>query len=156
MPDRAVSSTLGIALLLLVTVVLAATVGAVALASVPAETATPTPVALAVSASDADDRLTFTHRAGPTLAVDELTVRVSVDGTPLDNQPPVPFFSATGFRSGPTGPFNVASDGGWSAGETASLRVASTNSPALEPGHRVTVRIAVDGNVVAQLSTTVS
>lgn len=156
MPDRAVSSTVGVTLLLVVTVLLAATVGSVALASVPEETVSSTtaatPVALSVSA--ADDRLSFTHRAGRPLDVDALTFHVAVDGTPLAHQPPVPFFSATGFRAGPTGPFNVASDGTWSVGETAAFRVASTNSPSLEPGARVTVRVATDDRVVARLSTT--
>ena len=158
MSDRAVSSTVGVALLLVVTVVLAATVGSVALASVPDETTlstttAATPVALSVSA--ADDRLSFTHRAGRALDVDALTLHVTVDGTPLAHQPPVPFFSKTGFRPGPTGPFNAASDGRWSVGETATFRVASTNSPSLEPGARVTVRVATDDRVVARLSTTV-
>jgi FlaG/FlaF family flagellin (archaellin) len=155
-PNRAVASTVGIALLLLVTVVLAATVGSVALAFVPddvASTTTATPVALSVSVSG--DRLTFTHQAGPTLDVGDLSIHVAVDGTDLDHQPPVPFFSASGFRPGPTGPFNSASDGQWSVGETASVRVASTNSPSLDPGVRVTVRISSEERVVARLSTTV-
>lgn len=154
---RAVAPTVGVVLLVAVTVVLAATVGSVAFASVPKATeaspTTATPVALSVSVSG--DRLTFTHRAGPTLAVDELTVHISVDGTALDHQPPVPFFSATGFRPGPTGPFNVASDGQWSVGETASVRLASTNSPSLDGGTGVTVRVSSDDRVLARLSATV-
>lgn len=158
MPDRAVASTVGIALLLVVTVVLAATVGSVALASVPegvasTTTTAATPVALSVSVSD--DRLTFTHQAGPTLDVGNLSIHVAIDGTELDHQPPVPFFSARGFRPGPTGPFNSASDGLWSVGETASVRVASTNSPSLESGARVTVQVSSEERVVARLSTTV-
>ncbi|SFL25709.1 flagellin N-terminal-like domain-containing protein [Halogranum rubrum] len=153
--SRGVAPAIGVVLLVAVTVVLAATVGSVAFASVPEATevsATTTPVALSVSVSG--DRLTFTHRAGPTLAVDELTVHISVGGTALDHQPPVPFFSATGFRPGPTGPFNVASDGQWSVGETASVRIAATNDPSLVAGARVTVRVSSDERVLAQFSTT--
>lgn len=153
--SRAVAPTVGVVLLVAVTVVLAATVGSVAFVSIPKEASSTalTPVALSMSVSG--DRLTFTHRAGPTLAVGDLTVRISIDGTALDHQPPVPFFSATGFRPGPTGPFNVASDGQWSVGETASVRLASTNSPSLDEGAGVTVRVSSDDRVLAWLSTTV-
>ena len=83
------------------------------------------------------------------------SVRVAVDGEPLTHQPPVPFFAARGFHGGPTGPFNVAADPSWTVGETASLRVAATNSPELRVGTTLTVRVLVDGQVVAVAETTV-
>jgi hypothetical protein len=64
----------------------------------------------------------------------------------------VPFFAARGFRAGPTGPFNAAADPGWTAGEAASLRLASTNAPGISPGDRVVVEVSVEDRRVATLS----
>jgi len=95
---------------------------------------------IAVSLRVDGDTVALTHEAGPDLRISRVRLVVAVDGTPLAHQPPVPFFAAEGFRAGPTGPFNVASDGTWTAGETGSLRVASTNDPLPEPGRTVSVR----------------
>jgi len=138
-------------LLLAITVVLAGGVVTAVIASPPPE---PVPTA-SLSLSAVDDRITITHRGGDALDADELTVRVRVDGEPLVRQPPVPFFSAAGFRPGPTGPFNAASDDRWRVGEAASFRVAGTNDPTLAPGRTVAVDIAVDGNRVATLEAVV-
>jgi FlaG/FlaF family flagellin (archaellin) len=103
-----------------------------------------------------DDRmLAISHRGGDELDVRDLRVVVAVDGEPLVHQPPVPFFSAEGYRPGPTGPFNSATDPRWTAGETATLRVAGTNQPALAAGNVATVRLFVDGRPVAELRATV-
>lgn len=148
---RAVSSVVGVALLVGVTVLVAATVGTVATVD-PGGTV---PVAhLTLSADAESDRLALTHEGGATLDVTSLSVTVSVDGVALEHQPPVPFFAATGFESGPTGPFNVASDDNWSAGETAGFRLASTNDPQLPAGARVEVIVATERGVIARLETT--
>ncbi|WP_135824928.1 type IV pilin [Halorussus ruber] len=152
MPHRATSPVLGIVLLLVVTVALAGTVGTVALGTpVPSDS----PRAVIDVRIDADaNRLTFVHRGGDTLDASALSVRVRVDGTALDAQPPVPFFSATGFRPGPTGPFNSADDGRWTAGETASFQLAGTNDPLISPESRVEVVVSVDGTVIAEVEET--
>jgi len=150
--DRALAPVAGV-LLLAITVVLAGGVVTAALV-VPAEPVEPAPTA-ALSLSATDDRITVTHRGGDALNASELDVRVSVDGEPLARQPPVPFFSAAGFRPGPTGAFNAASDADWRVGGSASFRVAGTNDPVLEPGRTVVVEISVDGRPVATLETVV-
>ncbi len=137
-------------LLLAITVVLAGGVVTAAL-DAPAEPAPTTSLSLSAT----DDRVTVTHRGGDALDANDLRVRVRVDGDPLARQPPVPFFSAAGFRPGPTGAFNAASDDTWRVGGTASFRVAGTNDPVLEPGRTVTVDITVDGRPVATLETVV-
>ena len=106
---------------------------------------------IAVSLELDGDTISVTHEAGPDLRVSRVRLVVAVDGTPLDHQPPVPFFAARGFRAGPTGPFNVASDGVWTAGETGSIRVASTNHPEPEPGRTVSVTIYVGDERVAEV-----
>jgi hypothetical protein len=106
---------------------------------------------IAVSLELDGDTIAVTHEAGPDLRVSRVRVVVTVDGTPLNHQPPVPFFAARGFRAGPTGPFNVASDGVWTAGETGTVRVASTNSPEPEPGRTVSVAIYVGDERVAEV-----
>lgn len=97
----------------------------------------------------------MTHRGGDAVVPADLRVRVRVDGEPLAEQPPVPFFAAEGFESGPTGPFNSATDGEWRAGETGSLRVADTNDPSLRPGATVEVGLYAAGDRIALLRTTV-
>lgn len=139
-----------VACLLAVTVVLAGVAGAVALQSVP-EPGSRAALTLSVSG----DRVTLTHRGGDTLDVRTLRVRVTVDGVPLAAQPPVPFFAARGFESGPTGPFNVAADPRWTAGETASFAVAGTNDPVLAPGAVVVVTVTEGETTVARLRTRV-
>lgn len=149
--DRAVSPAVGVALLVLVTVALAATVGAGAVPDLPGD---PPPTARIDCRADAGtDRVACTHRGGDRLDTRDLRVRVAVDGDPLTHQPPVPFFAARGFRAGPTGPFNPASDPGWTAGETAGFGVAATNEPGLTPGASVRVRLLTDGYTVATVET---
>lgn len=152
---RAVSTPLGVTLLALLAVLVAAVVGAGALGIAgSATTDASRPVVLSATAS-ADGTVELTHRSGPPLDVEELRVTVAVDGEELAHQPPVPFFAAKGFHGGPTGPFNPAADARWTAGETASVRVAGTNDPDLAAGRTVTVRLSRDGRVVATAETTV-
>lgn len=134
---RAVSPVLGVALLALVAVLAASVVGAATLAAAP--DAAPPRAVLDVDADASADRVAVTHRGGDPLAVSDLRLVVSVDGRRLAHQPPVPFFAAHGFESGPTGAFNVAHEGEWRVGETAAVRLAGTNSPTLSAGARVRV-----------------
>lgn len=152
MPDRATSPVFGIVLLLVVTVALAGTVGTVALGTtIPSDA----PRATIDMRIDADaNRVTLVHRGGDVLDVSELSVRIRIDGIPLDAQPPVPFFSAAGFRPGPTGPFNSAADSEWSAGETASFRIAGTNAPLISDGSAVEATLSIDESVVAEVEAT--
>jgi len=148
--SRAVSPVVGTLLLAAITVIAATAIGAVATTDPGAVV----PTARLSVAADADaDRIALTHESGDTLDVDDLSVRIRLDGEPLDRQPPVPFFAAPGFESGPSGPFNSASDDEWTAGETAGLRVASTNDPGLSPGTRVEVTVTTDAGTVATVGT---
>jgi hypothetical protein len=113
------------------------------------------PAAVAPTLAVEGDRLVLTHRGGEAVDVRTLDVIVRIDGEPLARQPPVPFFSARGFRPGPTGPFNAAADPCWEPGERASVRVASTNRPSLVAGARVTVELRREGRRLAVLSATV-
>ena len=147
---RATVPAASAALLLAVTVTLAGATGAVLLdAARPAAADAVPPVALSASASAADDRITLVHEAGPALDVRALSLRVTVAGSALARQPPVPFFAARGFRSGPTGPFNSAADSRWTAGEAASFALADTNAPSMDAGDAVAVRVYADGARVA-------
>jgi len=152
MPDRSLSPVLGVVLLLVVTVALAGVVGTVALGTSLPSATSHAAVDLRV---DADaNRLALVLHGGEPLDVTALSVRVRVDGTPLAVQPPVPFFSVEGFRPGPTGPFNVASDHHWTPGERASVRLAEPNEPLISPGSEVTVTLSRDERVLAEVSET--
>lgn len=150
---RGLSPVVGTVLLVAITVALAGLAGAVVVDSAPGD---PTPHArISVDANAGPDRIAVTHEGGDTLSTEKVSVRVSVDGQPLTYQPPVPFFAARGFRGGPTGPFNPSADPEWSAGETAELRLASTNAPLIDPASTVTVTVSTDSGVIAELETEV-
>ncbi|MFC6731026.1 type IV pilin [Haladaptatus sp. GCM10025893] len=144
---RGTSPVLGVVLLTLLTVVGAGFVGATVLQSSPAS---PAPQAVIdVTVNPDTGQFTFVLRDGDSLSVAALSIQISINDEPLAQQPPVPFFAATGFESGPTGPFNVASDDEWSAGEEATVAFAATNRPAVAPGDTVTVRIISENRTVA-------
>ncbi|MFB6195925.1 MAG: type IV pilin [Haloplanus sp.] len=134
---------------LLIAVVLGVAVATATLGVLP-----PTPTVTAATLSVDGDRIVLVHRAGEAVDVRRLDLVVRVDGVPLRFQPPVPFFAARGFRSGPTGPFNPATDSVWEVGERASVRLASTNRPSIRAGARVTVELRYAGRRLAVLSAT--
>ncbi|MFB6269759.1 MAG: type IV pilin [Halobacterium sp.] len=138
--------------LLLAVTVLAAGAVALALPSLPGEP--PPQRGLGVDAT-ADGRVTITLVSGSPLDVAHADLRLSVDGSPLRYQPPVPYFAARGFYGTPTGPFNRAGSDEWRVGESGTLRVASTNAPRPSAGDTLTVRVVVDGHTVATAETTV-
>ncbi|WP_049917901.1 type IV pilin [Haloferax denitrificans] len=146
---RGSSVLLGSVLLVGLVVVVAAAVGAAAFDAADSAPSPTRPTALSLSVSG--DTLSLVHEGGAPLDVDSLAVRISVDGAPLAHQPPVPFFSASGFRPGPTGPFNAAADSRWTVGETATLELAGTNDPDIVPGATVTVRVFDGDTPVATL-----
>lgn len=146
------STVVGVVLLVGVTVVLAAVVGVMALGFSPSGVSEP--VALSADAT-ADGRIEVSHRGGAAIDVTEVSVLIEVDGEPLDHQPPVPFFSATGFAPGPTGAFNDAGDTVLESGERASLEVAGTNDPTFSEGATVRIRFVRDGTGIAVVETTV-
>jgi hypothetical protein len=114
----------------------------------------PAPTASVALDVDADaNAFVLEHRGGDALDVDALRVVVTVDGRALAHEPPVPFFAATGFAPGPTGPFNRGYDGAWTAGETASFALASTNHPTVASGDRVSIAIYANDALVARAST---
>jgi FlaG/FlaF family flagellin (archaellin) len=143
--DRGVSPVVGVAILAFLTILLSVTI----VTAVPSLSADPQPTArLTLDADASTDRIALTHRQGDALDVTELNLTVRVGGTRLSHQPPVPFFGAEGFESGPTGPFNTASPNDWRAGETGGVRIASTNGPQLSPGATVVVTVATERGVV--------
>lgn len=147
--SRGIASAVGVALLLVLTVTLA---GAVAVA-LDTDLAEGPPVArFSLEADAAADRVSIVHETGEPVEPAALAVEIRVAGVPLAEQPPVPFFAAPGFRSGPQGPFNSATDGAWTAGERATLRLASTNHPSIDAGDRVRVVLRTDRGRVATLS----
>ena len=159
--QRAVAAPVGVALLVLATVALSATVGAATLSAAGvthsesgaqgsvASGQRSGPTAAVVDLAVTDGTLTLTHRGGDTLDVRRLRVVIRVDGERLRHQPPVPFFAARGFDSGPTGPFNLASDHAWSAGESTSVTPAGTNHPEIRPGSTVEVSLFVGSQRLA-------
>ena len=150
---RGLSPVFATVLLVGITVVGAAVVGTLAFGQAAALDREPPRAAFSLAATG--DRISLVHEQGDAVAVGPLRLTIAVDGEALAHQPPVPFFAARGFRGGPTGPFNPSESGRWTAGETASLRVAETNTPALEPGSKVTVGLFHQETRIASLTTQV-
>ena len=150
MRSRGLSPVVGVVCLVGLTVALAAVVGL----AIPTDVASEPTVATFDAAVEPSGELRVTHRAGDPIDPGAVELRIRVDGVPLDRQPPVPFFSAPGFESAPTGAFNSATAERWRAGETATLQVAGTNEPAIEAGDTVSIRLVVDGYGVTELEVT--
>lgn len=148
--DRAIAPVIGVLLLATMTVL-----GASAILVVDARPGTPTSDAVVGLDADAAGEVTVLHRGGDPLDPETLELSVYVDGDPLRHQPPIPFFSATGFESAPTGAFNSATTDEWRAGESATLRIATTNEPRLEPGATVRIQLLQRGQPIAEATTTV-
>ncbi len=146
MIDRGIAPIVATACLLVIVVAIGAVAGGAIMGiGSQAVTATPQQAVITADANAETNEIALRHEQGAPLDVDRLQVRVFVDGQPLAEQPPVPFFSATGFHSGPEGPFNPAADQRWSVGERASLQVAqTTNSPSITPGAQITVELYHD------------
>lgn len=147
--SRAVTPAAGVVLLAFMTLLAASAVGAVTLGAQPPGSPAPTTLSLDVDA--VTDRIALVHEGGAPLDAGELRIRITVDGEPLAHQPPVLFFTMRGFESGPRGPFNAATERTWTAGETASVRLATTNAPLPESGETVRVEVYADGEPVADL-----
>lgn len=149
MTGRAIAPVLGVALLVAITLLLAASV-AVALGTV--DLPGTTHHATIGGTIDAEtNAITLEHRGGDPLDVRDIDLVITVDGVPLRNQPPVPFFAAAGFVSGPTGPFNPATDDTWSAGEAGSIALAGTNHPLPDEDATVAVTVRRGEAVVARV-----
>lgn len=150
MSERGLSPVVGVVCLLAVTVLLAAVV-VVALPTGP-----PSPPTAAAFELEADPggEIRLTHAGGEAIEPGAIDLGIRVDGEPIAEQPPVPFFSARGFESAPEGAFNSALSEPWVAGETATLTLAGTNEPSIDAGDAVAVRVYVDDHRVATLETT--
>jgi flagellin-like protein len=146
--DRGVSAVVG-SVLMIAIVVGSAAVVAMFVTDVATTSNEPAPQTSFEATAEAEENvITLVHDGGDPIKMDRVRLRVEINGTPLDEQPPVPFFSASGFRPGPTGPFNPSTDNTWTAGERASIRIASTNTPVLRAGARVTVLLSVGNTVI--------
>lgn len=136
--------------MLAVTVVLAALVGAFVFGLGQTDNA-PEAAITAEFGNEHPNQINLTHMGGDPLDVHDLTVKIFVDGEPLEHQPDVPSTGMNGFLYPPTGPFNSKStDNIWRAGETASFIIATTtNSPQPTPESRVVVKIYAADEVIA-------
>lgn len=136
--------------MLAVTIVLAALVGAFVFGLGGLGENAPEAAITAEFGSEHPNQINFTHMGGDPLDVHDLTIKIFVDGEPLEHQPDVPATGMEGFDGTPSGPFNSGStDNIWTAGETASFIIATTtNSPQPTPGSRVVVKIYADDEVI--------
>ena len=152
--ERSVTPVVATILLTLLVVALAATV-VLGVGSIDGPDRSPT-AALELSADSTDNEIRLIHVGGDPIDVETVELTIRIEDEPLSIQPTVPFFQIDGFLPGPTGPFNEQASSTWREGESASLRIANTNDPLIDPGDRVSVTIEVDGSLVASLETRAS
>lgn len=152
--DRGVAAQSHVLGLAIAVIVGAATTGLV-LSAVAGVAPPQHPVSMSATAT-ADGDITLVHRGGDSIDVRTLHLDITIGGHSLTHQPPIPFFAATGFHGGPTGPFNSAADPHWTVGETAGVSIADTNTPHPRVGQRVVVRLYRSGTVVGVAHTTVT
>ena len=141
----------GTLLLVVLTVLLAVTLSTAVIGGPSTPESSP---AVAVELSVDGSTLTLTQTHGEPLDIEQLSMEITVDGQPLEQQPPVPFFAASGFESKSTGAFNPSGSTELAVGESASLTVASTNSPTIEPGARVSITLYTDEGRLITVDTT--
>lgn len=153
MTRRALSPVIGTVLVLVVTLLVAGAAGASLLDMASLEEP-PEPVSLSASAESETNTITLVHEAGPPLDVRDLDIKIVIDGRPLFHQPPIPFVGARGFAGAPSGPFNAAADPAWTAGESASVRLADTNRPLLDDGESVSVVVFEGDHKLLEVETT--
>jgi len=148
--NRAAVPVVGMLLLVVLAVLLAVTLSTVVIG----ERSTPEPAPTAVLGLSVDgETLTVTHEGGEPLEMEELSMKIAVDDEPLEHQPPVPFFGSTGFRH-TTGAFNSAGNTELTAGNSASLTIAETNEPTIEPGATVSLTLYAGETVLIETKTT--
>lgn len=148
---RGAVPVVGSILLVALTVIGALAVGAI----VTTDTTQPQPTSSFDATVDHEtNAIALRLRHGDELDVSALSLTVTIDGTALRYQPPLPFFAADGFESGPTGPFNTASSDTWRVGERGEFQIASTNDPALEAGTVVEIQIYYDGQSLTTIEMT--
>jgi len=154
-PSRG-SAPVAVVILVGLAVVLAAGVGAALTGSGPTALQSQPRYVTIDGEATADGTVTLTHSGGGALDIRRLDVSVTADGESLTHQPPIPFFSASGFYSGPRGPFNAAADPAWTAGEVAGFSIAGTNDPPLLPGSEVVVTLMIGSQTVARIEMVVT
>lgn len=165
--NRGVSSSVAVVLLVAVTVLVAATVAATAF-GFGADLRQPGPVVAESSgrlvadvtggpAGGSDQTVAITHEAGDTLDVSEIEIAVRACGMqgrlvnlPAQGGDPNPtgeyvegddlFDNSFNSVTGPIGEDGTTVDGRWTAGETATFRIAN-GACSLAPGDRATARV---------------
>ena len=149
MSQRAVAPVIGIVLMLVITVVLAGAIAAYLLVLPTTEGATQATISATVNTETAEFQ--FVHDGGDAIAVETLTIEITIDGEPLTSQPPVPFVGSHGFNGSPSGPFNEGGDTRWVPGQRASFRLACTNHPKPSDESTIVIELFVDDRPLTTL-----
>lgn len=155
MSSRGIAPVVGVLALLTVVTTLGGVVAAVVPGMVD-ETAHNEPVAIDQSFDLEDRTLVYTLQHGSSIQVDDLEMTIAVNDEPLENQPSVPNTSMPGFSDGPRGAFHDWGPDTWEPGTTAALTVSSSNLPSIAPGDTVTTTFYIDGQRIAEITSTAS
>lgn len=149
MTARAISPVIGVVVLVAITVTLGGVVLAFGMSATPP--ASPPAVTVDGSVDPAENKLTLVHTGGDPLPLEDVSVRIAVDGTPLAEQPPVPHYNPSGFVGFPCGVFNPMSDNVWEAGEQGTITIdADENEPLPTANATVEVTIVTEGVAVTR------
>lgn len=144
------SPILGIILLLLITLVLAGAVYALAPVMTPEGSSAAT---FGGSCDAATRTITLEHTGGATIDVEQLDMRITVDGISLSEQPPgFPFYNPPGFEGFPSGPFNPSTPNRWAPGELGRFTIENDNPPRPAAGSEVTLELDYQDRPLADIN----
>lgn len=153
MSSRGIAPIVGVLAMLAVVTTLGGVVAAVVPGVVDSTSVEPISIDLEHKSGD---ELVYTLKGGSAVDVNELELRILVNGVPLEFQPTVPSRNNHGFRGGPSGAFHAWGTTTWEPGATASLQVGGENVPTIEHGDTITTEFYLDGQLIAETSTTAS
>ena len=149
MDNRAVAPVIGIVLLIVVSIVCAGVI-VLFVTDIADLRSTPT-VVIDGTVDTSENNITLVHTSGDDIPVDYLDLRITIDGVPMKYQPPVPFDSATGFSTGPSGPLHAWGDDTWSPQQESVIHLAGSNEPLPDPDSTVEVSITYDDRPIAEI-----
>lgn len=149
MSSRGIAPVIGVVGMLAVVTVLGGVVAATVPGNVDDDSVEIVSLELDVEAEN--NRFIFHHNGGQTITVSELNLYISIEGDSTPNQ--VNLETGGGVKGFPKGGFHSSSDL-WRPGEMSTFDLADNNGgDEIERGTEITVRLYLEDQFLAELST---
>lgn len=150
MSSRGIAPVIGVVAMLAVVTTLAGVVAAVVPGVVDDTEPAQATIDLEVSENGETWELTFYHRGGDSLDLEQLDVVLHINDVRLEEQPNIGELNPRGgFQPMPQGVFNPSTGDNWRTGSSGTI-VTATDGPAIAPGDRIVAVWYQDGHPVAE------